>query len=157
MSEILRMLDRGYTLIWRAGRLERRARPALDDDFEWVVPDHPEGAVRRGPAGVIEFFREWAEPFDDLEIEWDLHEAGPDRALALIQMRGRGHESGVPVEMQFGQIWTFRDGARDSHGDVQRPRPGASRGGARVIDISCSCYSLVARELPLVRADLPAA
>ena len=36
--------------------------------------------------------------------------AGADRALAIIDMRGRGHESGVPVEMQFGQIWTFRDG-----------------------------------------------
>ena len=109
MSEILRMLDVGYTLIWRAGRLER-ALEGLPDDFEWVVPDHPEGAVRRGPEGVIEFFREWAEPFDDLEIDWDLHEVGADRALALIDMRGRGHESGVPVDMQFAQLWTFRDG-----------------------------------------------
>ena len=129
MSEILRMLDVGYTLIWRAGRLER-ALEGLPDDFEWVVPDHPEGAVRRGPEGVIEFFREWAEPFDDLEIEWDLHEAGADRALALIDMRGRGHESGVPVDMQFAQrgpsaaaarsgwrcstTWTKRAAPRDS-------------------------------------------
>jgi ketosteroid isomerase-like protein len=109
MSEILRMLNVGYTLIWRADRLER-ALEGLPDDFEWVVPEHPEGEFRRGPEGVIEFFREWTEPWDDLEVEWDLHEAGPDRALALIRMRGRGRESGVPVEMQFGQIWTFRDG-----------------------------------------------
>ena len=109
MSEILRMLDVGYTLIWRAGRLER-ALEGLPDDFEWVVPDHPEGDVHHGPEGVIEFFREWTEPWDDLEVQWDLHEAGPDRALALIQMRGRGHESGVPVEMQFGQLWTFKGG-----------------------------------------------
>ena len=103
------MLDAGYTLMWREGRLER-ALEGLPDDFEWVVPDHPEGAVRRGPEGVIEFFREWVEPFDDLELDWDLHEAGADLALALIDMRGRGHESGVPVEMAFAQLWTFRDG-----------------------------------------------
>jgi ketosteroid isomerase-like protein len=110
MSEILRMLNIGYTLIWREDRLER-ALEGLPDDFEWVVPEHPEGAVRRGPEGVIEFFREWSEPFADLEVDWDLHEAGPDRALALIHMHGRGRESGVPVEMEFAQIWTFRDGA----------------------------------------------
>jgi len=109
MSEILRLLDRGYTLIWREGRLEEGLR-GLEDDFEWVVPEHPEGTIRRGSEGVIQFFREWTEPFDELDVDWELHEAGPDRALALIQMRGRGRESGVPVEMQFGQIWTFRDG-----------------------------------------------
>lgn len=103
------MLEVGYTLIWRANRLER-ALEGLPDDFEWVVPEHPEGAVQRGPEGVIEFFREWAEPFDDLDVEWDLHQCGEDQALALIQMSGRGRESGVPVEMQFGQLWTFRDG-----------------------------------------------
>ena len=106
---MLRMLEVGYTLIWRADRLER-ALEGLPEDFEWVVPDHPEGSVRRGPEGVIDFFREWTEPWDDLDVEWELYEAGPDRALALIVMRGRGHESGVPVEMHFGQMWTFRDG-----------------------------------------------
>lgn len=110
MSEVTRMLEVGYTLIWRVNRLER-ALEGLPEDFEWVVPDHPDGEVHRGPEGVMEFFREWSEPFDDLEVEWELHEAGPDRALAILRMRGRGHESGVPVEMQIGQLWTFRDGA----------------------------------------------
>jgi ketosteroid isomerase-like protein len=110
MSEVTRMLEVGYTLIWRVNRLER-ALEGLPEDFEWVVPGLPEGDVRHGPEGVAEFFHEWTEPFDDLEVEWDLHEAGPERALALIHMRGRGHESGVPVEMRFGQLWTFRGGA----------------------------------------------
>ena len=26
------------------------------DDFEWVVPGHPDGAVRRGRHAVTEFF-----------------------------------------------------------------------------------------------------
>jgi hypothetical protein len=31
----------------------------VTDDFEWVVPGHPEGAVRRGPRGAIAFLRDW--------------------------------------------------------------------------------------------------
>jgi ketosteroid isomerase-like protein len=109
MSDLLRILDRGYSLIWREGRLEDGLRD-LDDDFEWVVPGHPEGDVRHGPQGVIEFFREWVEPWDELEVDWELHPAGPESALALIDMRGRGRESGVPTEMRFAQLWTFRGG-----------------------------------------------
>jgi ketosteroid isomerase-like protein len=109
MSDVTRILDRGYTMIWREGRIEDALR-GLPDEFEWVVPDHPDGAVRHGADSVIEFFREWAEPFADLDIEWELHEAGPDAALAIIDMHGRGRVSGVPTEMHFFQLWTFRDG-----------------------------------------------
>jgi ketosteroid isomerase-like protein len=109
MSDITRLLDRGYTMIWREGRLEDALR-GLPDDFEWVVPGHPEGDVRHGREGVIEFFREWVEPWEDLDVNWELHPAGPERALALIDMHGRGRESGVPTEMRFGQLWTFREG-----------------------------------------------
>ncbi len=110
MSDIIRILDRGYALLWREGRAED-AFTGIDDDFEWVVPDHPEGSVRHGPAGVLEFVREWVEPWAELDVDWELHEAGPDRVLAIIDMRGRGRESGVTAEMRLGQLWTF-DGAR---------------------------------------------
>ena len=109
MSDITRILDRGYTLIWREGRMEDALR-GLDDDFEWVVPNHPEGAVRHGADSVIEFFREWMEPWEKLDIDWKLEEAGPDAALANIEMRGQGRVSGVPAEMRIFQLWTFRDG-----------------------------------------------
>lgn len=109
MSDITRLLDRGYTMIWREGRMEDALR-GLDDDFEWVVPDHPEGAVRHGADSVIDFFREWLEPWEDFHLEWEIEQAGPDAALAIIDMRGRGRESGVPTEMRFFQLWTFRDG-----------------------------------------------
>ena len=109
MSDILGTLEEGYRLLWREGRPEE-ALGALDEDFEWVMPEIPGDPVRHGPRGVLEFVREWTEPFEDMHVEWELHEAGPDRALALIHMTGRGRESGVPTEMRFGQLWTFRDG-----------------------------------------------
>ncbi len=108
MSDITRILDRGYTMIWREGRIEDALR-GLEDDFEWVVPDHPEGAVRHGADSVIEFFREWVEPWEELELDWEIQEAGEDKALAVIDMRGRGRGSGVPAEMRFFQLWSFRD------------------------------------------------
>lgn len=41
MSDVTRLLDRGYTMIWREGRLEDALRGLGDD---------------------LEFFREWIEP-----------------------------------------------------------------------------------------------
>jgi ketosteroid isomerase-like protein len=109
MSEELRTLERGYALMWREGRAEDALR-GLGDDFEWVVPNHPEGTVRHGPDSVIEFFREWTEPWEGLEVDWELQQGAPGRVLAIIDMRGRGRGSGAPVDVRFFQAWTFRDG-----------------------------------------------
>ena len=109
MTDMLRLLDRGYTMMWREGRVDE-ALAGLGDDFEWVVPRHPEGSVRRGAAGVIEFFHEWIEPWEDFQIDWELEQAVPDRVLATVDMSGRGRVSGVPAEMRFFQVWSYRDG-----------------------------------------------
>jgi ketosteroid isomerase-like protein len=106
VSEMLRVIQRGYELLWREGRIEESVG-TLPPDFEWVVPGMPEGDVRRGPEGVTEFVREWIEPFEDLQVEWEIEEVSPGRALAVIDMCGRGRESGAPVEMRFAQLWTF--------------------------------------------------
>lgn len=109
MSEMMRILERGYELIWREDRIEDALR-GLGPDFEWIVPDHPEGARRQGPDAAIEFFRDWRGQFDDLAVTWELEEIGAGRALALTSTTGRGRVSGAPVEMRFAQAWTFRDG-----------------------------------------------
>ena len=109
MSEMMRMLQRGYELMWREDRVED-ALVGLEPDFEWVVPGHPEGDVRHGPEATIAFFRDWIEPWAELQVDWELLPAEPDRVLAVLDMSGRGRESGAPVEMRVGQLWTFRDG-----------------------------------------------
>jgi ketosteroid isomerase-like protein len=108
-DDLVHILERGYAVMWHERRVEDSVR-ALGDDFEWIVPGHPEGDVRRGAEGVAEFVREWIEPWEDMEVEWDLQQVGADQVLAIIDMRGRGRESGVPAEMHFAQLWTFRDG-----------------------------------------------
>ena len=109
MSEALQLIDRGFRLIYREGRLEDALR-GLDEDFEWVTTDHPDAAVYHGPEGVMEFFRDWTESWEDLELDWELEALDDERVLAISHMRARGRGSGVPVEMHFGQIWTYRDG-----------------------------------------------
>jgi ketosteroid isomerase-like protein len=108
MSDLMRILQRGYEMIWREDRLED-ALIRLDPEFEWVVPGHPEGDVRHGAEATIAFFRDWIEPWDELHADWDLHPAGPDRVLAIITMSGRGRGSRAPVEMRVGQLWTFNE------------------------------------------------
>ncbi len=108
-SRFLRVLARGYTRIWRGGELDRALR-GLDDDFEWEANDYLDEGIRRGPDSVIRFFRDWIDVWDDLDCTWELHELEPERALAVVHMRGRSRGSGVPGEMHFGQIWTMRGG-----------------------------------------------
>jgi ketosteroid isomerase-like protein len=116
------ILDRGYELIWRHDDAEAAFR-GVTPDFEWIVPGHPEGDVRRGAEGAIQFFREWVEPWEELHVDWELHRAGRDGVLAVVAMRGRGRESGAPIDVRVGQLWTFR-GSRAArmvmYSDVQK-------------------------------------
>jgi len=106
---VIEQLDRMYELAWRENDLQSALRD-LPENFEWVVPGHPDGAVRRGPHAVIEFFHDWNDQWDDPTTDWTLQQTRPDTVLALVTTRGRGRASGVPVELNFAQVWTFRDG-----------------------------------------------
>ena len=108
-SEAVAIIDRAYRKVWHEHDLEGAFRD-VSEDFEWVVPGHPEGAVRHGPDSVIEFFHEWIEPWEEFHLDWELEEVTPELALATIDMRGVGRESGVPAAMTFAQLWTYRDG-----------------------------------------------
>jgi hypothetical protein len=82
MSEVMRVLQRGYELIWHEDRIEDALR-GLGPDFEWIMPDHPEGARRQGPDAAIEFFRDWRGQFDDLVVTWELLATARDANEAL--------------------------------------------------------------------------
>jgi ketosteroid isomerase-like protein len=106
---MIERLERMYTLVWRESNLDAAMRD-LPDDFEWVMPGHPDGAVRHGRQAVTEFFRDWMDQWEEPDSEWKLEETRPDTVLALLTTRGRGRASGVPVEITYAQVWTFRDG-----------------------------------------------
>ena len=102
-------LRAGYDALWRDRDLDAAVR-GLGPDFEWIVPGHPEGDVRRGEDAVKEFFREWLEPWEEYDITYDLTPVAPDRVLVVCNMRGRGRQSHAEVQMHFAQLWTFEGG-----------------------------------------------
>jgi ketosteroid isomerase-like protein len=131
-EEPRKRVDRMYELVWREHDLEG-ALAGLPAHFEWVVPGHPDGAIRRGPDAVIAFFRDWIGEWDDPHSEWSLEQTGPDTVLALVRTSGRGPRSGVPIEQSFAQLWSFEDGEPARmvlYTDVDKARR-AARAGPR--------------------------
>lgn len=127
---MIERLDRMYALVWRERDLDA-AFAGLPDDFEWVVPGHPDGDVHRGREAVTKFFRDWIDQWDEPDSEWKLEETGPRTVLAVTTTRGRGRVSGVPVEQTFAQVWTFRDGEPVRmvlYADPEKGRAAASPG-----------------------------
>jgi ketosteroid isomerase-like protein len=85
---------------------------AVADDFEWIVSTPLDGrSVWRGREGFVEFMRTWTEQFDDWSIRVERWiDAGEDRVVALTHQTATGKGSGVPVELNLGQVWEFEAG-----------------------------------------------
>lgn len=109
MSHHLETLETIYRILWRENRLEDALRD-LPEDFEWLVPELPDGALRQGPEAVIAFLRDFDDQWHDLHVDWTFREVDAERVLAIVDMTGLGRASGAPAEIRIGQIWTFRDG-----------------------------------------------
>ncbi len=72
--------------------------------------DWPE-AEYHGIERVLSFMYEWRDMWDDYEagVE-DVIAAPGDRVVALYWHRGRGRDSGLPMEFRGAQVSTFRNG-----------------------------------------------
>ena len=65
----------------------------------------------RGREGVEQWWDDLAEAWDPMTIEvQELRVVGPDRAVLLVHLFGKGRESGVALDEHVAQVWTFRDG-----------------------------------------------
>ena len=124
MIQVLELL---LTRVWREHDLEG-ALADLPQDFEWLVPGFPGNEATRGPEATLDFFRDWIDQWEDLRVDWELEEASPKTVFAVVNMRGRGRASGVPVELRFAQIWSFREGVpvrMDFYNDLDAGRRAA--------------------------------
>ncbi len=96
--------------------ITRVARRLVDPQFEFhwhsrrgMFPDEPQ-QIEGFPA-FMAFWEQVRSAFVDFVMEpLEFIEAPDDRVLIHTRQSGRGRESGVPVEGQFFQVWTFRDG-----------------------------------------------
>src|SRR4051794_40211124 len=83
----------------------------LDDDVVWDERDHdwPEANVYFGVAGVRKLMRAWLSQWDDFRwIARDFTAVGASVVVTVTQ-RARGKSSGISVEQERSQVWTFRD------------------------------------------------
>jgi ketosteroid isomerase-like protein len=105
-QETVEIIRRGWEH-WKATG-ELRAHP----DFVWDVSNlgWPGRQVFAGVEGAAEFIAEWADAWDDWEIEVEDYIDAGERVVVIVNQRGRAKGTGVSVEMHFAQVWTFRDG-----------------------------------------------
>jgi ketosteroid isomerase-like protein len=88
--------------------------PEVAKDLVWDMstfrgwPDEPR---YHGWDGFYEFFAAWREPYDDWTLTVDdLLDPGGDHVLALATQRGKPRGSDSDVQLEFGAVYTVRDG-----------------------------------------------
>jgi hypothetical protein len=61
--------------------------------------------------GFVEFIRTWTEQFENWSIRVESWiDAGENRVVALTHQSATGRGSGVPVELNLGQVWEWEAG-----------------------------------------------
>jgi ketosteroid isomerase-like protein len=82
-------------------------------DFVWDMStfrDWPERQTYAGLEGAREFMDDWGEAWEDWQLEVEeFLDAGED-VVAVVHQRGRSRATGLPIEMDFAMVWTFREG-----------------------------------------------
>ena len=85
----------------------------FDDEIVWDTTHFrawPESAYH-GVEGVQRFLTEWLEVWDEYEVDVEQVVGAPDgRVLSIVTQRGKGRDSGLPMQMEMAQIATVRDG-----------------------------------------------
>jgi ketosteroid isomerase-like protein len=80
-------------------------------DAKWVAArEDPDAATHRGLDAIRHYFAQWTGTFESFDLRADeLIDAG-EKVFAWIRFSGRGASSGIPVELEQAQVWTFRSG-----------------------------------------------
>jgi ketosteroid isomerase-like protein len=109
--ENLEVTRRGYEL-FNAGDLEGFLG-LCHEEVEVYLPsgEGPMEGTYRGHDGVRGWYREWLESFDDYTAEVrKIDPVGERHVVTLARQSAKGKGSGVPVEMDSGNLLEFRDG-----------------------------------------------
>jgi len=105
-EENVEILRRGYEHFSATGEI--RVHP----DFVWDVTKlgWPGQKIYAGAEGPNQFNAEWAEAWDDWELEAEEYIDAGECVVVIVNQRGRSKSTGIPVDMRFAQVWSFRDG-----------------------------------------------
>jgi ketosteroid isomerase-like protein len=83
-----------------------------DEDIEITQPAELPGVSphQHGHAGVLEAFAIWPEEWDDFQIDILRTADLGDQVLVVTMQRGRGRDSGVPVQTPITFLFSVRAG-----------------------------------------------
>jgi len=109
-AENVETIRRGYEHVIATGDLlEDIAHP----DFVWDMStfrNWPERQTYDGIEGARTFLADWTSAWEDWRLEVkELLDAGDD-VVAIVHQSGRSKATSLPVDMDFAQLWTLRDG-----------------------------------------------
>jgi ketosteroid isomerase-like protein len=103
----------------------RFAAEGVTPEFVWDMSNFhgwPEQQSYEGVDGAEMFVREWAATWDDWAVEVEaLRDAG-DMVVALVHQYGRSKAAGLPIDMHFAMVFTFRDGGQTRMDMYSEPR-----------------------------------
>jgi uncharacterized protein len=73
-------------------------------------PQAPDPQVYRGHEGVLEAVGVSQAAFAGLDMMPEEFIDAGDRVIVVFRFRGKGRESGVPIDERLAHVWTIRDG-----------------------------------------------
>ncbi len=74
-------------------------------------PEAPGGATYLGAEAVTTYTRDYLlKPWTDFTMEAEEFVAAGDSVLVGVRQRGVGRDSGVPTELRYSTLWSFRGG-----------------------------------------------
>jgi ketosteroid isomerase-like protein len=99
------------------GLYERFTRGEMEAAVELIDPDIvvvdaaelPDSQTYRGRTAVAGALRELHEMFDGPTVDIQDLRVGPDRAIALLRVHGRGKGGGVPIDADIAHVFLVRD------------------------------------------------
>ena len=93
----------------------------FDENIAFAIdPEIPETGVYEGIEGVRGYMSGFLEPWEKLTIAAKSFEPAGDKVLVSVRQVRTGKGSGVPVELEYFHLWTFRDGKVVSFETIMR-------------------------------------
>jgi ketosteroid isomerase-like protein len=108
-SQAVEALRRAYELISR-GDIEGVLELAHPEIEMTDRPEVPDPQTYSGHDGIREALGKNVETFEEMELVPERFIEEGNFVVVVLLMRGRGKESGVPVEDRIAHVWELRDG-----------------------------------------------
>ena len=84
----------------------------MDPDLETEVPAElsAEPDTYHGREGMRRYFSSFQEAMEEIRFEPECFWEAGERVVVSVTLTARGRETGIGVEQQFAQLWSFRAG-----------------------------------------------